>query len=127
MSVLENSRIAFAHPAEAEFAHLLDYYGIEWLYEPHTFPLAWDEDGTIREAFSPDFYLPQQELYIELTTLRPRLHSRKNRKVRRMHELYPHVNVKLLKRGDLHTLMLKYGLEDEASKLQGGEAQEREA
>lgn len=115
----------FAHPAEEEFARLLDYYGIEWEYEPRTFPLEWDENGTVTEAFSPDFYLPQQQLYIELTTLRPRLNRRKNRKLRRLRELYPDVNIKLLKRRDLRALLMKYGLDREAEKIRGTEAQER--
>lgn len=104
---------------------MLDYYGIEWEYEPHTFPLEWDEDGNVIEAFSPDFYLPQQNLYIELTTLRPRLNTRKNRKLRRMKELYPDVNIKLLKRREVRALLLKYGLDREAEKIRGTEAQER--
>lgn len=106
---------------------MLDYYGIEWEYEPHTFPLEWDEDGNVIEAFSPDFYLPQQNLYIELTTLRPRLNTRKNRKLRRMKELYPDVNIKLLKRREVRALLLKYGLDREAEKIQGTAAQGREA
>lgn len=113
----------FANSAEQEFANILDYYGIEWEYEPRTFPLEWDADGNIAEAFSPDFYLPGQDLYIELTTLRPKLASFKNRKVRRMAELYPDVTVKLFKRGDLRRLMTKYGADDEAARIQGTQAQ----
>ncbi|MCZ7568031.1 MAG: hypothetical protein M5U01_05430 [Ardenticatenaceae bacterium] len=123
MSEVRDSQSTFAHTAEEEFGRLLDYYGIEWQYEPHTFPLAWDNAGNVTEAFAPDFYLPQQDLYIELTTLRPRLNSRKNRKIRRLKELYPDVNIKLLKRRDLRALMLKYGLDHAAEKIQGSEAQ----
>jgi hypothetical protein len=115
--------IEFAHSSERLFAQILDYYGIEWHYEPNTFPLEWDEAGNILEAFSPDFYLPQQDLYIELTTLRPHLITRKNRKLRRMQELYPHVNIKLFKRNDLHSLMVKYGLDREAKQINGTKAQ----
>ena len=74
----------FAHPAEAEFAYLLDYYGIEWQYEPRTFPLEWDDDGNVTLAFSPDFYLPAEDTYVELTTLLPGLSTHKNRKMRLM-------------------------------------------
>ena len=73
----------FAHPSEEEFARILDYYGVEWEYEPRTFVLEQDTRGNILEAFSPDFYLPQQDLYIELTTLRPKLIRIKNRKITR--------------------------------------------
>ena len=104
----------FSHPAEAEFARILDFYGIPWEYEPHTFPLAWDEQGRVTEAFSPDFYLPQQGLYVELTTMQPHLVTKKNRKLRRFRELYPDVPIKLLKRRDIRGLLLKYGLEEES-------------
>jgi hypothetical protein len=117
------SRPAFAHPSEEEFARLLDYYGIAWEYEPTTFALARDDEGNVTRAFTPDFYLPQQDLYIELTTLRPHLHSRKHRKVRRLQQLYPDIRIKLMKRNDMRTLFLKYGLEEEARKLMGTDAQ----
>src|SRR5206468_12523276 len=55
----------FASQAELECAKVLDYYGIPWLYEPRTFVLEEDEDGRIKEAFAPDFYLTEQDLYIE--------------------------------------------------------------
>ncbi len=115
----------FSHPAEESFARILDYYGIEWQYEPRTFPLEWDERGNVTEAFSPDFYLPQQDVYIELTTRRPRLNTLKNHKMRLMQELYPQVNVKLLKRKDLRDLMIKFGLYSQAEKISGTEAQKQ--
>jgi hypothetical protein len=116
----------FAHPAEEAFARILDFYGIPWQYEPRTFPLEWDERGNVVEAFAPDFYLPEQDLYIELTTLRPQLTTRKNRKLRRLQELYPDVHIKLFKRRDLRDLMVKYGLDQEASRIVGTGAQEKE-
>ena len=120
----KNQHADFAHPTEETFARILDYYGIQWEYEPRTFPLEWDEEGNVTEAFSPDFYLPGQDLYIELTTLRPSLTTRKNRKLRRMQELYPSINVKMFKRRDIRNLMVKYGLDQEAEKISGTEAQE---
>lgn len=116
----------FAHPIEEAFARILDYYGVEWQYEQRTFPLAWDEQGRVTEAFTPDFYLPQQDLYIELTTLRPQLTREKNRKVRLLRQLYPDVNIKLFKRQDLQSLMVKYGLDREAEKIKGNGPQEKE-
>ena len=116
----------FAHETEETFARILDFYGIEWQYEPRTFPLEWDESGIVIEAFSPDFYLPQQDLYIELTTLRPQLSTRKNRKLRRMQELYPQINIKLFKRNDIRHLMVKYGLDKEAERFSGSAAQNRD-
>lgn len=98
------------HPAEVEFARILDFYGIEWEYEPRTFALERNGDGTIKEGFSPDFYLPEFDLYIELTTMRQRLVTAKNRKVRRLRELFPDINIKILYDKDLQNLMVKYGL-----------------
>ena len=78
-SVTSPSVIKFSHPAEETFARILDFYGIRWVYEPRTFPLEWDKNGNVIEAFAPDFYLPEQDLYIELTTLRPRCTQAFNR------------------------------------------------
>lgn len=98
----------FAHPSEEEFARLLDFYQIEWLYEPRSFPLQWEE-GRITEMFTPDFYLPGLDLYIEMTTLKPRLTREKRQKVHRLRELHPEVNVNLLARRDYDRLLAKYG------------------
>jgi len=124
LSLPEKTHPQFSHPVEEEFARILDYYGIEWEYEPRTFPLQWDEQGNVTEAFTPDFYFPQQELYVELTTLRPSLTTHKNRKLRRMQELYPDIHVKLFKRREMRNLMVKYGLQQAAARIQGTDAQE---
>ena len=126
MSTDENQIPEFSHPAEEIFAQILDFYGIQWEYEPRTFPLEWDEEGNVIEAFSPDFYLPDQDLYVELTTIRPKLATFKNRKMRRMKELYPDVNIKLYKRREMRDLMVKYGLIKEAQRYQGTEAQKQD-
>jgi hypoxanthine phosphoribosyltransferase len=99
---------SFGHPSEQEFAKLLDFYRIEWLYEPRSFPLAWHEDK-VAEMFTPDFYLPELDLYIELTTLKQSLITEKNRKLRRLRELYPEINIKLLNKSDYLRLLAKYG------------------
>lgn len=98
----------FAHPSEAEFAQILDFYGVEWEYEPTSFTTERDGDR-ITEMFTPDFYLPQLDLYIELTTLKQSLVTRKNRKLRRLRELNPDINIRLLYRRDFHRLLAKYG------------------
>lgn len=117
----------FSHQIEEEFARILDYYGIEWQYEPRTFPLVWDEAGNVTTAFSPDFYLPGQDLYVELTTLRPKLIRHKNRKIHQMNELYPEINIKLFKRDDLRNLMIKFGLDSHAEPIVGTDAQDNDA
>jgi hypothetical protein len=113
----------FSHPVEEAFAKILDFYGIAWEYEPRSFPLEWDAENNVTEAFTPDFYLPEQDLYLELTTLRPKLATFKNRRLRRMKELYPEINIKLFKRREMHKMMVKFGLEQEAVQIQGTAAQ----
>ena len=100
--------ISFSHPSEEEFARLLDFYKIQWMYEPRSFPLEWDGDK-VKEMFTPDFYLPDLDLYVELTTMKQELIREKNRKLRRLKELYPEVNIKLLNKRDYHRLLAKYG------------------
>ncbi len=102
--------VRFAHRSEAEFAKILDFYGIRWEYEPRSFPLEWDNRGRVIESFNPDFYLPEHDLFIELTTLKQSLVTRKNRKLRRLRELYPGVRIKIFYGRDFRQMLLKYGL-----------------
>ncbi len=102
----------FAHNSEKQFAKLLDFYQIDWLYEPTTFDIEWDRDGSATQRFSPDFYLPAFDLYIEITTLNQKLVTKKNRKARRLMELYPDVRCKILYQRDYLNLLVKYGLEE---------------
>ncbi len=120
--LIPRDRIEFSHPSEEEFARVLDFYGIEWRYEPTTFPLAWDSKGNILEAFSPDFYLVQQDLYVELTTLRQKLMRFKHRKIRRVRELYPDVHIRLWNRKDFERLLERFGMADRGPALIGKDA-----
>jgi hypoxanthine phosphoribosyltransferase len=101
----------FANDVEVECAKLLDYYRVPWQYEPTTFVLARAEDGSVTEAFSPDFYLPEQDLYLEITVMKQSLVTRKNRKLRKLRELYPNVNVKLFYKRDIARLAERYRLD----------------
>ncbi len=65
---------------------MFDERKIAWLYEPHTFVLERDPDGAVRQAFTPDFYLPDLDLYIECTVMRQTLTTRKRQKVRKTRE-----------------------------------------
>jgi hypothetical protein len=103
----------YHHNSEVEFGRLLDYYGIEWQYEPRQFPLQW-RDGRAVEMFTPDFYLPEFDLYIELTTMRQALVRRKNRKLRLLRALYPEINIKLLYRRDYQRLLERFGIRPDA-------------
>jgi len=100
----------FAHEAEVEYAKILDYHGVPWEYEPRTFVLETDADGNTTEAFTPDFYLPEQDLYIEVTVMKQSLVTRKNRKLRKIRQRYPEVRVKLFYKRDLERLAQRYGL-----------------
>jgi hypothetical protein len=101
----------FAHNSERQFAKLLDFYQIEWEYEPRSFDIGWDKDGEPNLRFRPDFYLPAYDTFIEITTLNQKLVTKKNRKVRLLRELYPEVKCKIFYQRDYLDLLIKYGLE----------------
>ena len=98
----------FAHPAEEELAGLLDESGIPWEYEPHTFPLERGPDGTVHQAFTPDFWLPDAGTYIECTVMKQSNVNRKNQKVRKLRERYGEICTVLYRR-DFQRLRRKYG------------------
>jgi hypoxanthine phosphoribosyltransferase len=108
---LPHEATRFAHNSERQFAKLLDFYGIAWEYEPTEFVLEWDRQGRPSQAFRPDFYLPAYHLFIEITTLNQKLVTKKNRKIRRLRELHPEVEVKIFYQRDYLNLLVKYGLE----------------
>ena len=101
----------FANEAELECAKLLDFYGVPWQYEPRTFVLERDHEGRVIEAFTPDFYLPEQDLYVEITVMKQSLVTRKNRKLRKLRRLYPDVRVKLFYRRDIERLAQRFRLD----------------
>jgi hypoxanthine phosphoribosyltransferase len=100
----------FVNEAEVECARLLDFYGIRWEYEPRSFVLKEDDEGRVVEAFTPDFYLPEQNVYLEVTVMKQSLVTRKNRKIRKLRERYPDVKIKLFTKRDFERLARKYGL-----------------
>lgn len=100
----------FVHPSEEVFANLLDFYRVAWEYEPRSFPIQWDKDGRVLEAFTPDFYLPEFDLYVELTTMKQSLVTKKNHKVKLLRAVYPHVNIQVFYQKDFENLIFKYGL-----------------
>ena len=110
--LLPSDLVQFAHASERQFARLLDFYQIEWAYEPRSFDLEEDRDGNVIQRFTPDFYLPAYDLYIEITTLNQKLVTRKNRKVRRLRERYPEVTCKIFYQRDYLSLVTKYGLDN---------------
>ena len=108
-SGVPNTVPRFAHRSEEEFARLLDFYALRWNYEPRSFAVAWDEKGIPVRFFTPDFYLVDYDLYIEVTTIKQKLITRKHQKLRKFHALYPEINIKLLNLNDFRKLMMKYG------------------
>jgi hypothetical protein len=103
-------RPKFAHESERQFAELLEFYGVRWEYEPVEFVLDWHEDGTPKAGFRPDFYLPEHDCFVELTTLSQKLVTRKNAKVRRLRELHPGIEVKMLYQRDYLAIVANHGL-----------------
>jgi hypoxanthine phosphoribosyltransferase len=101
----------FASQAELECAKVLDYYRVPWEYEPRTFVLEESAEGRVLEAFTPDFYLPDQDLYVELTVMKQSLVTRKNRKLRKLRARYPDVKVKLFYKRDLERLAQHFHLD----------------
>jgi len=107
-NVINADEIIFANESEKEFAKILDFYRIRWQYEPKTFPLEFDEKGNPTLSFTPDFYLPDLDLFIELTTLNQNLVTKKNRKIKKIRELYPYINIKLFYKKDYDSLLFKF-------------------
>jgi hypothetical protein len=119
--------VVFGHPSEEVFANLLDFYRIQWQYEPRSFALQWDKDGNVIEAFTPDFYLPEFDLYVELTTMKQTLVTRKNRKIKLLRAVYPHVNVQVFYQKDFEDLIFKYGLRPVLGSGEASDGQESAA
>ena len=109
--MLPHESTNFAHNAERQLAALLDFYGVAWEYEPRTFELEHDDRGNCTMAFTPDFHLPGPDLWIEVTTQRQELVTRKNGKLRRLRELHPELKVRMIYQRDYLGLLAKFGLE----------------
>jgi hypothetical protein len=111
-------RAAFVHPSEEIFANLLDFYRIAWEYEARSFPIQWDSTGKILEAFTPDFFLPEFNLFVELTTMKQANVTKKNRKVKLLRTIYPDVNIQVFYQKDFQNLIFKYGLIERPAEVQ---------
>ena len=105
----DHKDVDFKHPAEEEFARILNMYGIDWEYEPRTFPVQWDAEGNVTMAFSPDFYLTKYDTYIEITTMDQKYVTTKNKKMKRLRELYPGININIVYKKDFHSLLKRFG------------------
>lgn len=103
-----SNAVLFKNTSEEEFAKVLDLYDFEWDYEPRTFPLEWDAEGNITKAFSPDFYLPKFDTYIELTVMNQRYTQEKKKKLNLMKKLYPEINISIVYKNDFHKLLERF-------------------
>lgn len=99
-------KVKFAHEAEKQFATILNFYNLDWQYEPETFVLTTDENGVVRRAFTPDFYIPEYDVYVEITVMvKP---QKKRKKINECLRLYPDLNIILMNRSDINDLVKKY-------------------
>lgn len=111
IEVENKSQRNFGHESEKEFAKILDMHHIKWDYEPSEFPLEWDPEGNVIMAFRPDFYLTEHDTYVELTTMKRKYTTEKNKKVRLLQELYPHIKIKIVYKKDFEQLAEKFELD----------------
>lgn len=100
--------VVYKNPSEEEFAKILNLYELKWEYEPRTFPIKWDAEGNIIQAFSPDFYLPDFDTYIELTIMNQKYTSVKKKKVELLKKLYPGININIVFKEDYHNLIKRF-------------------
>lgn len=108
MQVTNLYKDRFAHISEYNFSVLLTLYGIKWIYEPTLFPLKWGSDGGVKMMFRPDFYLPELDLYVEITTMNQKLVTKKNKKIKLATKLYPSLNFKIIYDVQYQDLINKY-------------------
>jgi len=109
LAVLSDVKKArFQHHSEEEFASILNFYNIEWIYEPRSFAINWNGDQ-VTQMFTPDFYLPRFDLYVELTTMKQRSVTTKNRKLRRLRRLYPDIKITLINKKNFEHLLARFG------------------
>jgi cytidylate kinase len=109
----QNSQdIDFVHDSEKDFAEILNMYNIKWEYEPSEFPLEWDAEGNVSMGFRPDFYLPEFDTYIELTTMKQKYVTEKNKKVKLLQKLYPNININIVYKKDYHKLLNRFGINE---------------
>ncbi len=96
----------FAHQSEKIFSQHLDLFNIKWIYEPKSFPLKWGS-GAIKMMFTPDFYLPEMDIYVEITTMHQKLITKKQKKIKLARKLYPMCTFKLINEQEFYNFLTK--------------------
>jgi len=83
---------------EANIARLFNYLGVKWLYQPKTFDLG-------SQNYTPDFYLPDRNAYVEVKNFLWKYSKIRDRKFRK---IYPDINLTLLLKKNYLKLENKY-------------------
>jgi hypothetical protein len=92
----------FVTPEEERFERMLRKHSIPWEYESHLITFALDPKIGVADAgFNPDFYLPEWDIYVELTGGGAASMRKKRSKIRRAVDLYPYLRIRLLDEGDV--------------------------
>lgn len=88
--------IDFAYDFEKEFARNLDQLSVPWQYKPRTFAVEWDENGAFVDSFTPSFFLPARDLYVELVAPGCGLSSERVRKAWLLRYQHPEIRIEVL-------------------------------
>ena len=97
----------YAHEYEEQFAEILETLNIEYEYEPKTFVIHSNGNGEIKKGFTPDFYLPELDLYVEVTSMHGNSCNKKNRKIVAIKEIYD-ADAILLKKPKINKIFWKF-------------------
>jgi hypothetical protein len=84
----KRGRIYMRSSWEVAFAYWLDHHGIRWEYEPRSFYLGKGKWGS--KSYTPDFYLIDQDEYVELKGY---CSPEFKLKLKRFHEMYPEIKL----------------------------------
>ena len=93
-----SNEIYFYSRWEANIARLFNYLGIRWQHQPKIFNL-------VSQNYTPDFYLPDDDIYIEVKNFLWKYSKIRDRKFRK---LYPDIKLTLLLKKDYLELEKKY-------------------
>jgi len=96
------THIEFLHASETEFARMLDARDITWRYKPRTFAVEWDEEGNFIDCFTPDFFLPDYEMYVVLIAPYRSVPDGKTKRVKLLRRQHPEIRIEVLDSAHTH-------------------------
>jgi predicted nuclease of restriction endonuclease-like RecB superfamily len=85
---------------EANIARIFNGKGIKWEFGPKTFDIG-------GQHYTPDFYLPERNLYIEVKNFWSEYSAERDRRFR---ERYPHVRLKVILKAEYLFLEGRYAV-----------------